>query len=102
MREPWDKLHKCLEHISEKLTAELDVDGEEIPKRYHDTLITNATELCGLLTHLNITKDPKLEEARRGLEITMLGLDIDDIKEHSYVRSEIKEKVDEILGKFNW
>lgn len=102
MREPWDKLHKCLGHISEKLTAELDADGQEIPKRYHDTLITNATELCGLLTHLNITKDPKLEEARRELELTMLGVDIEDIKEHHYVRSEVKAKVDEILGKFNW
>jgi hypothetical protein len=102
MREPWDKLHKCLGHISEKLTAEVGVDGQEIPKRYHDTLITNATELCSLLTHLNITKDPKLEEARRGLEITMLGLDIDDIKEHASVRNDVKSKVDEILGKFNW
>ena len=102
MREPWDKLHKCLGHISEKLTADIGADGQEIPKRYHDTLITNATELCGLLTHLNITKDPKLEEARRELELTMLGVDIEDIKEHHYVRSEVKAKVDEILGKFNW
>ncbi len=102
MREPWDKLHKCLTHVSEKLTAELDVDGQEIPKRYHDTLITNATELCSLLTHLNITKDPKLEDARKSLELTMLGLDIEDIKEHAEVRNDVKARVDEILGKFDW
>ena len=102
MREPWDKLHKCLTHVSEKLTADIGADGQEIPKRYHDTLITNATELCSLLTHLNITKDPKLEDARKSLELTMLGLDIEDIKEHAEVRNDVKARVDEILGKFDW
>ena len=48
MKEPWDRLHKTLTTISEKLT---DVDGdEETKKRYHDTLITNAQSLCGMLT----------------------------------------------------
>lgn len=102
MREPWDKLHKCLGHISEKLTADIGADGQEIPKRYHDTLITNARELCSLLTHLNITKDPLLETARKELELTMLGVDIEDIKEHASVRNDVKSRVDDILSKFNW
>lgn len=100
MREPWEKLHKTLTHISEKLT---DVDGDdETKKRYHDTLITNAQDLCGLLTHLNVTKDPQLEQARRALELTMLGIDIEAIKESPDVRSSVKAKVDDILNKFNW
>lgn len=100
MREPWDKLHKTLTHISEKLT---DVEGDdETKKRYHDTLITNAQELCGLLSHLNVTKDPLLENARRSLELTMLGVDIEAIKESPDVRSSVKAKVDDILSKFDW
>ena len=100
MREPWEKLHKTLIHISEKLT---EVEGDdETKKRYHDTLITNAQELCGLLTHLNVTKDPMLETARRSLELTMLGVDIDAIKESPDVRSSVKAKVDDILKKFDW
>jgi hypothetical protein len=100
MREPWEKLHKTLIHISEKLT---EVEGDdETKKRYHDTLITNAQELCGLLTHLNVTKDPMLENARRSLELTMLGVDIDAIKESPDVRSSVKAKVDDILKKFDW
>jgi hypothetical protein len=100
MREPWEKLHKTLIHISEKLT---EVEGDdETKKRYHDTLITNAQELCGLLTHLNVTKDPMLETARRSLELTMLGVDIDAIKESPDVRSSVKAKVDDILKKFEW
>jgi hypothetical protein len=99
MREPWDRLHKMLVGVSEKLT---DIEGDDSKKRYHDTLISNPIELCGLLTKLNVTNDPKLEEARRQLELTMLGADIESIKEDAQSRSELKSKVDAILGKFEW
>jgi hypothetical protein len=98
MSEAWGKLHTMLTYMSDKLTTETDDDK----KRYHDSLITNAQELCGLLTHLNITKDPKLEEARRSLELTMMGLDIEDIKEQVSVRNDVKARVDDILKKFDW
>lgn len=98
MREPWEKLHKMLTDMSEKLTEE----SEENKKRFHDSFVSNPVELCGLLTHLNITKDPQLEQARRALELTMLGIDIDDVREDKGCRTELKSKVDEILNKFNW
>jgi hypothetical protein len=97
MREPWDRLHKTLTHMSERLT---DVDGAE--KRYHETLVTNAQGLCEMLTHLNITKDPKLEEARRSLEATMMGADIEVLKESPESRETMKRNVDAILEKFEW
>ena len=99
MREPWERLHKTLVGMSEKLT---DIEGDASKKRYHDTLISNPIELCGLLTKLNVTNDPKLEEARRQLELTMLGADIESIKEDADSRSALKSKVDAILGKFDW
>jgi len=99
MRAPWERLHTMLVGISEKLT---DVEGDDGKKRYHDTLITNPLEMCELLTKLNVTKDPKLEEARKQLELTMLGANLESIKEDSTARSEVKSKVDAILSKFNW
>jgi hypothetical protein len=100
MKEPWDRLHKTLTTISEKLT---DVDGdEETKKRYHDTLITNAQSLCGMLTHLYVAGDPKLEQARRDLERTMAGADIETIKESATERADIKGKVDAILKQYDW
>lgn len=100
MREPWDRLHKVLTSISEKLT---EPEGEtEVKKRYHDTLITNAQTLCEMLTHLNVTKDPELEKARRQLEITMTGADIETLKENPGSRETMKRNVDAILKQFDW
>lgn len=99
VREPWERLHAELTTISKKLT---DTEGDDGKKRYHDTLISNPLELCSLLTKLNITNDPKLEEARKQLELTMLGADIESIKEDADCRKQLKSKVQDILNKFNF
>ena len=100
MRKPWEDLHKMLAGMSAKLTDE---DGDDATKkRWHDTFITNAQEMCAMLTHLNVAKDPKLEDARRQLELTMLGANIEAIKESPLARSEMKSKVDSILKQFEW
>ena len=98
MREPWERLHKTLVGISEKLKD----SSDDEKKRYHDSLLTNPIELCGLLTKLNVTNDPMLEEARRQVELTMLGANLESIKEDAGSRSDLKTKVDSILEKFNW
>jgi hypothetical protein len=99
MKAPWDRLHTMLVGISEKLT---DKEGDDEKKRYFDSLITNPLELCELLGKMNVTNDPKLEEARRQLESAMLCANIESIKESAVVREEVKAKVDAILGKFQW
>jgi hypothetical protein len=98
MRKPWGDLHDLLRGMSGKLA---DIDGDE-KKRYHDSFVSNAQSMCGLLTSLNITKDPKLEEARRELELTMLGVDIEEVKDSPIVRVDLKTKIDDILKKFDW
>ena len=99
MRTPWERLHTVLTAMSEKLK---DDEGTDSKKRYHDSLVTNAVDLCELLDKMNITNDPKLEDARKQLEQTMLGADIETIKVSGYVRETMKNKVDAILQKFEW
>jgi hypothetical protein len=100
VRTPWEKLYKELTALSVKLNDEgTDPDKK---KRYHDSLIDNPQELCRLLTHLNVTNDPKLEQARKELELAILGVDIEDIKESELVRHDVKTRVDAILEKFDW
>jgi hypothetical protein len=98
MRAPWERLHTTLTAMSEKLTDK----GDDEKKRYHDSLLTNAQDLCGLLTKLNVTNDPKLEEARQELERAMVGTSIEAIKEDGFERNALKNKVDAIIGKFDW
>jgi hypothetical protein len=113
MRAPWEQLHSTLTTMSEKLTEQEptyrtktyeDGSTEEVKvvKRYHDTLITNAQDLCRMLTHLNVTKDPKLEQARRDLENAILGTDMDEIKEYPQVRADVKSKLDAMLKEYEW
>lgn len=99
MRTPWERLHTVLTAMSEKLK---DDEGVDSKKRYHDSLVTNAQDLCELLDKMNITNDPKLEDARKQLEQTMLGADIETIKDSAHVRESMKNKVDAILQKFEW
>jgi hypothetical protein len=98
MKEPWDRLHKLLTEMSTKLTER---QGEE-KRIYNNTLISNAEALCDILTHLNITKDPKLEQARQQLESTMVGANMDMLKESPTTRADLKCKVDAMLKQFEW
>ena len=99
VHEPWERLHAELSTISKKLT---DAEGDDGKKRYYDSLVENPLELCGLLTKLNVTNDPKLEEARKSLEAVVCNLDVKDLRKSADARKEIKSKVDEILDKFSF
>lgn len=100
MQSQWDKLHDLLMRMSDKL--KLSLNNEDAKMRWHDSFITNAQDMCQMLTHLNVTKDPKLEEARRELEQAIRGVGIDDIKTDEVTRHKVKERLDAILDKFSW
>jgi len=97
-KEAWSRLYKLLKGMSDKLET---VDGMD-KRRWYDSFVDNPKELCSMLTHLNITKDPELEDARKMLEGAMAGADIEVIKDSELERIKIKSDVDKILNKFNW
>lgn len=107
MREMWNRLHEQLTHMSDKLTdlaqPRVSKKGEErYAQVFRDSLIGNAIELCSLLTRLNVTNDPKLEQARAQLEKTISGVTADTLREDDLKRAEVKSKVDEILKAFDF
>lgn len=97
-RTAWDRLHGMLTTMADKLV--------EVPegtnKRWHDSFVTNASELCELLTHLNVTQDPELEHARAQLEMAVRGVKVDSLKVSPTARENLKAKVDNILDQFEW
>lgn len=95
MADAWTRLHETLTHISERLDY-----TDENKKKFWDSTITNATELCSLLSNLNVTNDPKLEDARKKLEKALVGIEPSDVRESEAIRSLVKSKVDDILSMF--
>jgi hypothetical protein len=92
-RDLWERLHVCLTHISEKLAGA----DKQI---FRDSLVTNTTDLCEILTRLNVTNDTKLEHARREVEMALVGLTATDLRKDTALRLDTKKRVDEILSMF--
>lgn len=97
-QEAWTRLYDTLKRISERLTVS--EDGKK--QVFRDTTVTNAEELCELLTKLNVTGDPALERARRQLEDTLEGVTPKDLRESDGQRTLTKQKVDAILEAYDW
>jgi len=98
MKTSWNKLHNTLLGMSEKLA---EPEGEA-SKQFRTTFVTNVKDMCALLTHLNITKDPELELARRDLERAISSVDIEDIRSDVGARTDLKAQVDAVLGRYDW
>jgi len=77
-----------------------DEDGKVKRKKIYDTTITQAKELCQTLKDFNLTNNQALEDARSQLENALRDVSVEDLRESSYVRSVVKNDVDDILSKF--
>jgi hypothetical protein len=105
MKDIWTRLHDCLHHMSDKLgdlpTPRVLKDGTEVYSQvFRDSLVNNAVELCGLLTKLNVTDDPKLEQARHKLESAITGVTAEGLRADDGERDHLKKQVDDILKAF--
>jgi hypothetical protein len=83
--------------IMTRLSGQLEPD-----KKVYNSLIEGARELCDNIKSMNLTGDPQLEGIRQELEKAMLGVDAVDLRSDDMYRKDVKTKVDDILGKFNF
>ena len=97
-QDSWDRLYQALSKLSDRLTVE--EDGTK--RKFHDTLVTGAEDLCDLLTAMNVTNDPALEKARKQLEEVLSGVTPQELREEDGTRVLVKQKVDTILSAFDW
>jgi len=97
-RDAWTRLHTALTHMVERLTDK--EDGKK--NRIFDTLVSNPTELCALLTAFNITNDPALERARVQLENILAGTSADELRKYPDARADVKQRVENILSQYDW
>ena len=101
MQDAWDRLHDVLSRMSERLTPDIDENGDEKRKIFRDSLVDNAIDVCKLLKHFNTTNDTKLEFMRQQLEDAMRGVDAQSLRESDLLREQTKLKVDALLDKFS-
>ena len=96
-----ERLSTHLKRMSDRLTTDY-VGGEAKQRRFHDTLVDGALELCDLTKALNVTNDTALEEARKQLEQLLVGVTPADLRKNEAIRQDVKKNVDAILDKFNF
>lgn len=69
-------------------------------RKLYDSTLDRARELCETFKDFNLMADPRLEEARAGLEKLLDGVEIEKLRNSDTQRVVIKEGIDDILSKF--
>jgi hypothetical protein len=98
MREPFRRVKDMLTYMVEKLEPA----EEGKVKRYHDSLVDNATELLDLLAGFNISGDPELTRIENQLRSALTGVDINDIRKDEFVRADVQGQLKEILDMYEF
>jgi len=101
MRDIRARLGEHMKRMSDRLTTDY-VQGEAKQRRFHDSLVDGALELCDLTKALNVVNDAALESARKELEQALLGVTPQELRKNEYVRQDTKKAVDAILNKFSF
>jgi hypothetical protein len=101
MRDIRARLGEHLKRMSDRLTTDY-VQGEAKQRRFHDSLVDGALELCDLTKALNVVGDPSLEQARKSLEEALLGITPNELRKNEHIRQDTKKAVDAILNKFSF
>jgi hypothetical protein len=96
-----DRLSTHLKRMSDRLTTDY-VQGEAKQRRFHDSLVEGALELCDLTKALNVVGDATLEGARKELEGLLVGVTAQELRKNEAIRQDTKKAVDAILDKFSF
>ena len=101
MKDIKTRLLEHLKRMSDRLTVDY-VQGEAVPRKFHESLLDGAHDLCEMAQSLNVINDPQLSEARRALLSAIGNVDLKDLRKDLSARTEVKTQVDDILSKFNF
>ena len=85
--------------VFEEGVVRVDIKKKRRPKLY-DSMLEQGLELCELLKDLNVTNDPRLEQARQDLEAALTRVDLDSLKESTELQRATKSAMQDILDKF--
>jgi len=101
MKDIKTRLLDHLKRMSDRLTIDY-VSGEAVPRKFHDSLLDGAHDLCEMVQSLNVINDHQLADARKALLKAIGNVDVKDLRKDVGARTEVKTQVDDILSKFNF
>ena len=90
----WKRLYAYLERASERLDY---VDHGD-KKKFHDTLVSNVTDMFEVLDVCNVTGDSQMSAMKLKLEDAFYCVTPDALRDDAYMRKETKRKVDDIIA----
>lgn len=93
------RLGEHLRRMSDRLAVDV-INGEVKTRRFHDSLVSGALELCDIVKSLNVVGDANLETTRRSLANLLSGVEPDDLRKNMEVRTDVRTQVDQLLDKF--
>lgn len=93
------RLGEHLRRMSDRLAVDV-INGEVKTRRFHDSLVSGALELCDIVKSLNVVGDTNLEDTRRSLANLLSGVEPDDLRKNMEVRTDVRVQVDQLLDKF--
>jgi hypothetical protein len=90
-----------LKRMADRLTTDTDPKtGEPVGRRFTETLVSSAFELCDMVGDYNINGDPELLSARRRLEDALSGVTVVKLRDDPVKREEVRYTVSSILNQF--
>ena len=93
IKEIWQRLYDKVETMNAKLS-----DPKAV---FRDTLTENLSDVCDLLTRMNINNDPDLESIRQQVDSELARNHPDALRNDPIKRREVADKSKDIMSKMN-
>lgn len=96
-----DKFIAHLKRMADRLTTDADPKtGDLVNRRFTETLVSSAFELCDMVADYNLTGDTEMNVARQRLEAALAGVTVTTLRDDSIKREEVRYTVSSILNQF--
>jgi hypothetical protein len=90
-----------LERMSERLVSDTDAKtGEPKQRRFHDTLVTGAYDLCNLVKSLPALAGHDIDKAAAALEAALGGTSAQGLRDNFAKREDVRKAVEDLRNQF--
>lgn len=96
------RVSEHLERMADRLLSETDLKtGEFKQKRFHDTLVTNAYDLCSLVKSLPALAGHDIDKAAAALEKALGGTTAQTLRDDYAKREDVRKAVNDLRNQFD-